>query len=72
MLKITQTRNEWLLMNRPRIEGMKRLLTEMSFKNEYEAVPLKQIIQMIEASSIEIMKLQKEIDELKKPKDEVA
>lgn len=72
MSKVYQTKNEWLTMNKPRIEGLKRTLTEMTFKNEYEAVPLRQILQLIEANILEIVKLQREIDLLKTPPNDVA
>jgi hypothetical protein len=72
MSKAYQVKNEWLKMNRPRIEGLRRVLTEMTFKNEFEEVPLRQILQLIDASMLEIARLQKENDTLKNPPNEAA
>jgi len=52
-------KNEWYNFNKQKIENLKRELEVMRFKNEHEDVPIKQILQFIEGSLLEISKLQK-------------
>lgn len=58
------TKNEWYNFNKPKIETLKRQLDVMRFTNEHEEVPIKQILQFIEGSLLEISKLQKIKEEL--------
>ncbi len=59
-----KVRNEWLDLNRQKIENLKKELVVMTFKHEHEEVPLKQIIQFIDGAIMEIYKLQMAKDKL--------
>ena len=57
--------NEWLRMNKNKIETMQYQLTEMAYKNENPGVPIAEFRGLIGAAVVEINRLQKEFDELK-------
>jgi hypothetical protein len=58
------TKNEWYNFNKQKIENLKRDLDVMRFTNEHAEVPIKQILQFIEGSLLEISKLQKNKEDL--------
>ena len=58
--------NEWLRMNKNKIETMQYQLTEMAYKNENPGVPLTEYRGLIGAAVVEIKKLQEKINELSK------
>ena len=57
--------NEWLQLNKNKIEEIKYMLTEMAYKNENPGVPIVEIKSLIIATVNEIKKCQVEIDSLK-------
>ena len=58
--------NEWLKMNKRRIDAMQHHLTELAYKNENPGVPLVEYRGLIGAAVVEIKKLQEKINELSK------
>lgn len=54
--------NEWLQLNKRKIENIQYKLTEMLYKNENPNIPIAEIRGMIGAAINEIKKLQKTID----------
>ena len=56
--------NEWLKLNKKKIEGMQYQLTELAYKNENPAVPFVHYRGMIGACVVEIKKLQEKINAL--------
>ena len=56
--------NEWLQINKRKIDDMQYQLTELAYKNENPGVPFAQYRGMIGAAVIEIKKLQEKINEL--------
>ena len=56
--------NEWLKINKKKIDAMQHHLTELAYKNENPGVPFAQYRGMIGAAVIEIKKLQEKINEL--------
>lgn len=68
--------NEWLKINRKKIANLQYRLTEISYKNEYQDIPIRDIDGTIKAAINEIKmltnvidKLMTEIEELKKKED---
>ena len=62
--------NEWLRINKKKIEAMQYQLTELAYKRESPGVPFEQFRGMIGAAVVEINKLQAKINELTKKKEE--
>jgi len=58
--------NEWLQLNKKKIEKIKYILTEMAYKNENPGVPIADVRGIIGAATIEIRKLQEQVDSLTK------
>ena len=58
--------NQWLTMNKRKIDAMQHQLTELAYKNENPGVPFAEYRGMIGAAVVEIKKLQKAINELTK------
>jgi len=58
--------NQWLQMNKKKIDAMQYHLTELAYKNENPGVPLGEYRGLIGAAIIEIKKLQEKINELTK------
>lgn len=57
--------NEWLRMNKGKIDNLQYVLTEMAYKNENPGIPIAEIRGMLGAAAIEIKRLQSEVDILK-------
>jgi len=55
--------NEWLKLNKRKIDAMQYQLTELAYKNENPAVPLTEYRGIIGAAVVEIKKLQEKINE---------
>ena len=55
--------NEWLRMNKKKIDDMQYQLTELAYKNENPSVPFAIYRGMIGAAVVEIKKLQEKINE---------
>ena len=59
--------NIWMDTNKRRLDKIKRQLLEYNFAGSYGgAINLPEIISLIDGLTVEILKLQKENDELKK------
>jgi hypothetical protein len=58
--------NQWLQMNKKKIDAMQYHLTELAYKNENPGVPLTEYRGLIGAAIVEIRKLQAKINELTK------
>ena len=58
--------NQWLQMNKKKIDAMQYHLTELAYKNENPGVPLTEYRGLIGAAVVEIKKLQEKINELSK------
>ncbi len=56
--------NEWLQLNKRKIENIQYMLTEISYKNENPGIPIAEIRGIIGATIGEIKKLQKMVDTL--------
>ncbi len=56
--------NEWLKINKRKIDTIKYQLTELSFKNENPGVPIVEYHGLIKAAVLEIQKLQTEVNRL--------
>ena len=56
--------NEWLKINKKKIDDMQYQLTEFAYKNENPGVPFAIYRGLIGAAVIEIKKLQEKINEL--------
>ena len=63
--------NQWLRMNKSKIEAMQHELTVLAYKNENPGVPVTEFRGLLGAAVVEIKKLQQIIDELtaKLPKE---
>jgi len=59
------SQNAWLLSNKRPIEQVKRLLIEMEFKQEATSMPTRSIQQLLQGAEVEILRLQKLLDEKK-------
>jgi len=56
--------NEWLKMNKNKIDDMQYRLTELAYKNEDTGLKLGEVRGLIGAAVVEIKKLQNKINEL--------
>jgi hypothetical protein len=64
-------KNEWLIANAKKIEGVQRQLLEHAYAGSYGgSIDLTAVNNLLGGAVIEITKLQNEIEELKKPKEE--
>lgn len=56
--------NEWLKINKRKIDNMQYQLTELAYKRESPGVPFEQFRGMIGSAVVEIRKLQAKVNEL--------
>ncbi len=56
--------NEWLKINKRKIDAIQYHLTELSFKNENPSVPIVEYHGLIKAAVLEIQRLQREVNRL--------
>jgi hypothetical protein len=57
-------KNEWLQLNKKKIDQLQYVLTEMAYKNENPGVPIAEFRGIIGAAVVEIKKLQEQVDTL--------
>lgn len=62
--------NPWIRMNTTKLVNLKQFLTECEFKPEYDNFPLREIQKLFNGFELEIIKLERENQDLKNILDE--
>jgi hypothetical protein len=65
------TKNTWFNMNKGTLERLKKTLLEMTYKDEFAALPLNAIIKVIDTSILEVFRLQDLCDKMESTVDEL-
>lgn len=59
------SQNAWLLANKHSMEAVKRIMVESEYRHESQIFPLRTIQQLLQGAEVEILRLQKVLDEKK-------
>jgi hypothetical protein len=57
--------NAWLLANKRPLTQIRKILVEMEFRSQEDRLPTRQIQQLLRGAEVEILRLQKKLDEIK-------
>jgi len=63
---MSQNENAWLESNKRPLAQIRKILVEMEFRSQEDRLPTRQIQQLLQGAEVEILRLQKQLNE-KKP-----